>query len=157
MERHMRRTRQRVFRLAAGGVLTCAFVGTAAAQSASSSMAAFSKGYGSGASGLESPVNVSTRDANGNLTIVDGVAQTSSGSIFSNLTSLGASSTTSGAGSSSSGSSSSYGSATAIGNNLNVQVSGSYNTVIVNSTQTNTGAISATTVLNGKVNLDGGQ
>ena len=46
------------------------------------------------------------------------------------------------------------GGATAIGNNLSVNVSGQYNTVIVNSSQTNTGSVSATTTLNGKVNLD---
>ena len=49
------------------------------------------------------------------------------------------------------------GSATAIGNNLVVVTQGSYNTVIVNATQTNTGAVTATTqVLNGKVDLNGG-
>ena len=152
-------TRQAARRLAAGGLLalslTAALCGVAAAQSASSSMSSFSKGYGTNASSLESPVDVATRDSDGNLVIVNGVTQAPSGSIFSNLTSVGVSSASSGAGSTSS-SSSAYGSATAIGNNLSVEVSGNNNTVIVNSTQTNTGAISATTVLNGKVNLDGG-
>ena len=48
----------------------------------------------------------------------------------------------------------SLGMATAVGNNLVVSVQGSNNTVIVNSTQTNNGAVTAKTVLNGKVNLD---
>jgi holdfast attachment protein HfaA len=150
------RIRRTACHLGVGCALTLALHGAAAAQSASSSMSSFSKGYGTNASSLESPVDVATRDSSGNLTIVNGVAQAPSGSIFSNLTSLGVSSSSSGAGSTSSSSGSSYGSATAIGNNLSVEVSGSNNTVIVNSTQTNTGAISATTVLNGKVNLDGG-
>ena len=42
-------------------------------------------------------------------------------------------------------------SATAIGNNLNVQVSGQWNTVIVNSKQTNTGSQSASAGLNGQL------
>ncbi|MNT63655.1 hypothetical protein D3C72_2014870 [compost metagenome] len=41
--------------------------------------------------------------------------------------------------------------ATAIGNNLNVVVQGNRNTVIVNSTQTNTGNITAGTALNGSL------
>jgi len=153
----MGRRGRTTLRLVAGLVLAMATVDVAAAQSASGTMSAYSKGYGTSSGGFESPVDVSTRDANGNMTIVNGVMQSAAGSIFSNLATMGAASTSSGAGSSSSGSSSSYGSATAIGNNLSVVVGGSYNTVIVNSTQTNTGAISATTVLNGKVNLDDGQ
>jgi holdfast attachment protein HfaA len=123
--------------------------GVAAAQSASSSFSGFSKS----ASSYEAPINVATRDANGNMEIVDGVMQSPAGSIFSNLASSGVSSSTatSGAGVVASGQ------AVAIGNNLNVSVSGNYNTVIVNSSQTNTGAVSASTVLNGKVNLDDAQ
>ena len=144
-------------RLMAGLTIAGVIGGVASAQSASGTLSSYTKGYGTGTGGFESPVDVSTRDANGNMTIVNGVMQAASGSIFSNLATMGAASATSGAGTSSGGSASSYGQATAIGNNLNVEVSGSYNTVIVNSTQTNTGAISATTVLNGKVNLDGAQ
>jgi holdfast attachment protein HfaA len=154
MGNNMRRPHPVVRPIVAGAAIAAALAGGALAQSASSSMSSYSRGYGTNASSLESPVNVSTTDSNGNTTIVNGVMQAASGSIFSNLTTLGASSSSSGAGSTSSNSSA--GSATAIGTNLNVQVSGSYNTVIVNSTQTNTGAVSATTVLNGKVNLDGG-
>jgi holdfast attachment protein HfaA len=123
-------------------------VGQASAQSASSSLSAFNKSVG----GFEGPVNVSTRDANGNLEIVDGVMQSPQGSIFSNLSSAGVSSSSTGA-----GGVVASGQAVAIANNLNVSVSGDYNTVIVNATQTNTGAVSASTVLNGKVNLDGAQ
>ena len=157
MVNSMGRRGRTTLRLTAGLVLAATGADIAAAQSASGTLSAYSKGYGTSSGGFESPVDVSTRDANGNMTIVNGVMQSAAGSIFSNLATMGAASTSSGAGSSSSGSSSSYGSATAIGNNLSVVVGGSYNTVIVNSTQTNTGAISATTVLNGKVNLDDGQ
>ena len=131
--------------------LMLATVGTACAQSASGTLSTFKAGYGgTGLSGLDQPVNVNTRDANGNLVITDGVIQTGAdNSVFSHASVGGASDTYSGAGAT--------GSASAVGNNLSVNVSGNYNTVLVNATQTNTGNISATTVLNGKVNLDGGQ
>jgi holdfast attachment protein HfaA len=137
------RTLAIAFFMAAG-----AAAGQASAQSASSSLSAFSKSVGS----FEGPVNVSTRDADGNLEIVNGVMQSPQGSIFSNLSSAGVSSASTGA-----GGVVASGQATAIANNLNVSVSGDYNTVIVNASQTNTGAVTASTVLNGKVNLDGAQ
>lgn len=142
-------------RIATAGVgalaAALAFAGAAQAQSASSTLSAFKAGYGgTGLSGFESPINVNTRDANGNLVITDGVIQAGTdNSVFSHQMVGGASDTVSGAGA--------LGSATAIGNNLSVNVSGNYNTVIVNATQTNNGNVSATTVLNGKVNLDAGQ
>ena len=144
-------TARRVAILATATLAMAAAAGTANAQSASGTLSAFKAGYGgTGISGFEQPVNVSTRDANGNLVVTDGVIQAGSdNSVFSHLSVGGASDTYSGAGA--------LGSATAVGNSLNVNVSGNYNTVVVNSTQTNTGNISATTVLNGKVNLDGGQ
>ena len=64
----------------------------------------------------------------------------------------GAASAYAGAGASSNGGTT-IGGSTAIGNQLNVVVQGSRNTVIVNSTQTNTGAINAGTALNGNINL----
>ncbi len=141
---------------AAGAVALAAAMGVASAglahaQSGSSTLSGFSQGYNGGLSTIQGAVNVSTRDANGNLTIVDGVTQIGSDqSMFARAGSTtGASDAYSGAGA--------IGGATAIGNNLSVNVSGNYNTVIVNSTQTNTGAVSATTTLNGKVNLDGAQ
>ncbi len=132
--------------LAAAMVVTSA--GAARAQSGSSTLSGFSQGFNGGLSTIQGAVNVSTRDANGNLTIVDGVTQIGSDqSMFAKSGSTtGASDAYSGAGA--------IGGATAIGNNLSVNVSGQYNTVIVNSSQTNTGSVSATTTLNGKVNLD---
>jgi holdfast attachment protein HfaA len=140
--------------LAGGGVMIALVaVSGAHAQSASSTASQYSHGYGAGGSAFEQPVNVSTRDANGNMTIVNGVMQGVEGTIFANA--AGASTATTGAGSSATGSG--VGSATAIGNNLVVVTQGNYNTVVVNATQTNTGAVSATTqVLNGKVDLNGG-
>ncbi len=128
--------------------MVVASAGLAHAQSGSSTLSGFSQGFNGGLSTIQGAVNVSTRDANGNLTIVDGVTQIGSDqSMFAKAGSTtGASDNFSGAGA--------VGGATAIGNNLSVNVSGNYNTVIVNSTQTNTGAVSATTTLNGKVNLD---
>lgn len=137
-------------RLALAATLLLAAPGLAWAQSASSSLSQFHNGYAaSGLSSLESPVNVSTRDANGNLVLTDGVISSAgAGSVFA---STGVGSSSSGAGSSATGT------ASAIGNNLSVNVSGNYDTVIVNASQVNNGSVSATTVLNGKVNLDGGQ
>jgi len=146
---------------AALGVLAAlALSAEARAQSSgSSSASSYSKGYGANAGELTNPVNVSTRDANGNRVITDGVIQTGTdNSMFGKLKVSGALDRVSGAGSGSGGNESGVGSATAIGNNLQVSVSGNYNTVIVNAKQTNTGAVTATTtVLNGKINLDGGQ
>lgn len=146
----------------AGGIaatLTLFAVGAASAQSTSSSLSQYSRGYGSGASSYAEPINVSTRDANGNRTIIDGVIQSgNSNSIFGKLSVAGAGSEYTGAGSSTTTTGTAGGTATAIGNNLVVVTSGSYNTVIVNATQTNNGPVTATTtVLNGKINLDGGQ
>jgi holdfast attachment protein HfaA len=135
---------------AALGLASLGFAQLAQAQSASSGLSVYRNGYnGSGLSGQESPVNVSLRDANGNLVITNGVIQTASGSSLFSQQSGGVANSATGVGST--------GGATAIGNNLTVSVSGDNNTVIVKATQTNTGAISATdTVLNGKVNLNAG-
>ena len=137
--------------LASTVATTLACAGAAAAQSASSTLSQFKAGYGgTGLSGFEQPVNVTTRDANGNLLITDGVIQVGSDlSIFSHLQVGGASDSYAGVGA--------IGGATAIGNSLSVNVSGADNTVVVNANQTNTGAITAATVLNGKVNLDAAQ
>lgn len=137
-------------------LLALAGAGAGLAQSASSSASAYTRGYNNGYSGMSTPVNASVRDANGNLTIVDGVIQTGSdNSVFGKLSTSGALDQFSGAGGTTVSTGTATGSATAIGNNLVVVTSGSYNTVIVNANQTNTGTVTAsTTVLNGKVNLN---
>jgi hypothetical protein len=105
---------------------------------------------------MSTPVNVSVRDASGNLTILDGVIQTGAdGSVFGKLNVSGALDQFSGAGGVTTTTGAATGTATAIGNNLVVTTTGSNNTVIVNANQTNNGAVTATTsVLNGKVKLD---
>jgi len=120
----------------------------------SAGAASFQAGYGNARYAVTQPSTGSTRDANGNRLIVDGIIQSGASSYSS--ASSGASSAYAGAGSSSSSSngSTTIGGATAIGNSLNVVVQGNHNTVIVNSRQTNTGNISAGTVLNGTLDLD---
>jgi holdfast attachment protein HfaA len=120
----------------------------------SAGAASFQAGYGNARYAVTQPSTGSTRDANGNRLIVDGIIQSGASSYSS--ASSGASSAYAGAGSSSSsgGGSTAIGGATAIGNSLNVVVQGNHNTVIVNSRQTNTGNISAGTVLNGTLDLD---
>lgn len=123
--------------------------GVANAQSLSSSGSQFNRGYGFGYGELNRPVDITTRDTLGNRVFVDGVTQIGSDqSVFANGRATGAADAFAGVGAIG-------GSASAIGNNLQVNVVGNWNTVIVNSNQTNNGNISATTVLNGKVDIDG--
>ena len=123
---------------------------TAYAQSTGSAgLSGFQSGYGNARALTNTVQTGSTRDANGNRLIVDGIIQ-SGASSYSR--SSGAGSSYSGAGSSGSGTT--IGGSTAIGNNLNVVVQGSHNTVIVNSKQVNNGNISAGTSLNGTLNLN---
>jgi holdfast attachment protein HfaA len=118
----------------------------ATAQSAGSSGAAtYQAGYGGARYTTASPQTGSTRDANGNRLIVNGLIQNGASAYAS--ASGGVSSSYSGAGGS--GGMNAIGGASAIGNSLNVVVQGNHNTVIVNSTQTNNGAITAGTALNG--------
>jgi holdfast attachment protein HfaA len=138
------------------GVLSligCSLASMACAQSINTSSASFQRGYGLVRNQLQSGVNPSTRDANGNRVLLDGSLLTGSdNSVFSASQSFGAGDSFSGAGA--------VGGATAIGNNLQVIVTGNYNTVVVNATQTNNGTVTATTgtdttSLNGQVNLNG--
>lgn len=99
--------------------------------------ASYNAGYGRTAGQENRMVDYSTRDANGNRVIVDGVMLT--GDDQSTFTRAG------GSLDSYSGVGSQGGSSTAIGNNLVVITQGSYNTVIVNSTQTNNGNVTAGT------------
>ena len=109
--------------------------------------AAFNAGYGRAAGQENHVVDYSTRDANGNRLIVDGVMLTGADqSVYSSSNSSGSLDSYSGV-----GSLGGYSGSTAIGNNLTVITQGNNNTVIVNSTQTNTGAISAGSSTNGGV------
>ena len=101
----------------------------------STNSADFNSGYGRAAGSENHPVQFSTRDANGNRIIVDGLMLT--GEDQSSFSSA------SGAADAYAGVGASAGGASAIGNNLTVVTQGNYNTVIINSSQTNTGAVTA--------------
>lgn len=121
-------------------------VGAVAAQSSGSAGAAqFQAGYGGSRYTTAQNATGSTRDANGNRLIVDGIIQAGASSYSSSSAGVSAGHGNSGSGGTN------IGGATAIGNNLNVVVQGNRNTVIVNSTQTNTGNVTAGTALNGSL------
>lgn len=132
---------------AALGLAMAATAGAAQAQSMMTNSAEFNAGYGRYAGQENRPVDVSTRDANGNRVIVDGLILTGEDqSSFSR---------TGGAADAFAGVGAVGGGASAIGNNLVVVTQGNYNTVIVNSSQVNNGPVTATTQLNGGVSGDG--
>ena len=122
-------------------------LGTAGAQSMSSNSAAFNSGYGRIAGQENRVVEYSTRDANGNRVIVDGVMLTGADqSVYSSSHSSGSLDAYSGV-----GGQGGYSGSTAIGNNLSVITQGNNNTVIVNSSQVNTGNVTAGSSTNGGV------
>ena len=140
------------------------FAGTVHAQTMTTSAAAFETGYGIARNEMQNAIDPSTRDANGNRVLIDGMMVTGTdNSVYAYGKTMGAGDSYSGAGA--------LGGATAIGNNLQVTVNGSYNTVIIHSTQTNNGNVTATSngttvtaptgttttdsSLNGQVNLNG--
>lgn len=110
--------------------------------------ASYNSPYGMSAGQENQAINPSIRDANGNLTVVDGQFTSSSMSRQTGVQSMGTASsgTLSSLGT---GTGAAYGTATAIGNSLNVVTVGNNNTVIVNSTQINNGNQNASTSLNG--------
>jgi len=140
--------------LAAAAAL--AFGGVAAAQSASSTASQFGSGSAAvlrngysttGPGEFNRGIDVSTRDANGNKVFIDGVTQVGSDqSVFARQSVGGAFDTFSGAG---------VIGGNVFGNSLNVTMPGRYGTVTLNTNQLNNGDNSASSVLNGKVNLDG--
>lgn len=117
-----------------------------AQQSGSGSLGQLQAGYAGSRYTTATSASGTTRDSNGNRLIVDGIIR--SGASSHSQSSSGVSSSSATAGRTAQGGSA-IGGATAIGNNLNVVVHGNHNTVIVKSNQTNTGNISAGTVLNG--------
>lgn len=133
------------FRMTQGAaVAALAFVIAAPADAQSRSQAAnYQAGYGNARQATAQNSTGSTRDSNGNRIIVDGIIQ--SGASGYSRQSGGVSSSYSGVG----GQGGYTGGSTAIGNNLNVVVQGNRNTVIVNSTQNNSGNVTAGTTVNG--------
>lgn len=126
----------------AAGMLVLA--GQAAFAGDYSSASDYSHPYGMDAGQENQTINPSLRDANGNLTVVDGQFTSSQVSQQSGVQQMGS------IGNGRSGSGALYGGATAIGNSLNVVTVGNNNTVVVNSHQSNTGNVTADVSLNGK-------
>jgi holdfast attachment protein HfaA len=124
-----------------------ALAGSAEAADYSNSTS-YNSPYGLSAGAENQTINPSLRDANGNLTVVNGQFTSSAFSQSTGVQSMG---TMSSSALSSLGNSSgaAYGGATAIGNSLNVVTIGNNNTVVVNSTQTNNGDQTASVSLNG--------
>jgi len=117
------------------------------AQTMTTNSASFNAGYGRIAGQENRVVDYSTRDANGNRIIVDGVMLTGADqSVYSSSNSSGSLDAYSGV-----GGLGGYSGSTAIGNNLTVITQGNNNTVIVNSSQVNTGNITAGSTTNGGV------
>jgi len=143
-----------LLRSAAAAVLAAGFAGSAAAQTMTTNSASFNGGWGRWQGQENHAIDVSTRDANGNRVIVDGVIVDGSTDTYSQQDGEGAGSVYAGAGARR------WSNATAIGNNLQVITQGNYNTVIVNSTQTNNGNVTAKTTgdrdgsLNGELDLN---
>lgn len=132
---------------------TLGLAASAAAQSAGpSGTARYQAGYGASRYTTAQAQTGSTRDANGNRLIVDGLIQAGASAYSS--ASGGVSTDYSGSGHCCNGGGSQIGGSTAIGNNLSVVVQGNHNTVVVNSRQTNNGNVTAGTVLNGTLDLD---
>ena len=116
-----------------------------------SSAASYNSPYGLSAGAENQTINPSLRDANGNLTLVNGQFTSSTFSQQTGVQSMGtiSSGSLSSLGNSSSGAGAVSNGATAIGNSLNVVTVGNNNTVVVNSTQTNNGNQTASVSLNG--------
>lgn len=134
-------------------VLTALGAGSAFAQSMSTSSASYNAGYGRSPGDEErGATSYGMRDANGNLVAVNGLVQTGASAGASASAAAWAMSF---GGVGGTGSVGQIGGATAIGNNLNVTVQGNWNTVIIDSTQINTGDVTANVELNGQVDLDG--
>ncbi len=122
-----------------------AMAGVACAQTMTTSSASMNAGYGRAPGEENRLTDFGGRDANGNRLIVDGVIQTGEDqSVFARTGGGGVSGSMSGVGALG-------GSSTAIGNNLVVVTQGSWNTVIVNSNQTNNGNVTAGTSSSGGV------
>jgi holdfast attachment protein HfaA len=113
------------------------FVPVAAFAGDFSSDQSYSHPYGMAAGQENQPVNASLRDANGNLTVVNGQFTSSAMSQQSGLSTM------------SSGVGFGNAQATAVGNSLNVVTVGSGNTVVVNAHQENNGNQTATVSTNG--------
>ena len=138
------------YRLVLGLVAGFAFAGAAQAGDYSNA-SSYNSGYGMNAGDENKAADFSLRDANGNMTILNGMFTSASNQMETGAQQASATSNGTGAGSPGGMSGAGTvmnGGAQAIGNSLNVVTYGSFNTVIVNSTQTNNGNQTASVVLN---------
>ena len=127
-------------------LLALALLGALSAGSAEAQSWTQASNYnGYGASSQNTPSNFQLRDAQGNLTLVNGQFQSSSG-YSSQAGTQSASSSNGGVGTSGAGAQ--YGQASAIGNSLNVVVLGNRNTTVIDATQINNGNQTASVELN---------
>lgn len=126
-------------------LVACLGLTTAAhAQTMTTNSASMNAGYGRAPGEENRLTDFGGRDANGNRLIVDGVIQTGEDQSVFARSGGGVSGSMSGVGALG-------GSSTAIGNNLVVVTQGNWNTVIVNSSQTNNGNVSAGSSTSGGV------
>ena len=133
----------KLLRLTALTLALVASAGSAFATVPTSAPAWTATGYTGAANMVQSSdPNTTARGSGNNRLIVNGEVQPS-GSVSTATQYMSA--TTGGAGSSGVGAG--YATATAIGNLLNVEVSGNNNVVVVNSSQTNTGTVSASAAI----------
>ena len=137
------------FRIAAAALIACSVVATAAKAGDYSNASNYNAPYGMQAGQENAPPNTSLRDANGNLTVVNGQFTSSNFGTATGVGAAGSGVSASSAGAGTSGASSTMGAATAIGNQLNVVTLGNNNTVVVNAVQTNNGNQTATNTVNG--------
>jgi len=135
------KTRSLLMALTAG-LAVAVLAGPLAAQAQTSTWTNSAMYNGYGANNMNSASSYSMRDANGNLTMVNGQLQPS---VYSNAS--GSQFATAGVGTAGAAGEA-YGQATAIGNSLNVTVIGTHNTTIIDNQQTNTGNQTATAAVN---------
>jgi holdfast attachment protein HfaA len=139
-------------------MLACAALASTQAWGQSMNASDYNNPYGMTQAQENQPVNPDLRDANGNLTVINGQFTTSTMSQQTGVQSmsvlgsaalgstLGGSTVSTGVGF---GGPTTTGTATAIGNSLNVVTVGNNNTVVVNSQQTDNGNQTATVNVNG--------
>lgn len=133
---------------------------TAGAAHAQSGIAQMEAGYGGSGRTLSSNFNPSTRDANNNRVIMNGLIQDGQGGSQVNVygatnnTASGADYFRSGADNFTAGAITAT--STAVGNQINVNVSGSWNTVVLDSTQINNAPVTSSVTV-GKRNTSNGQ
>ncbi len=137
------------FRIAAAALIAGGLAATAAQAGDYSNASNYNAPYGMVAGQENAPIAPSLRDANGNLTVVNGAFTSANFGPSSGVGAAGSGASSSFSGAGMSGASSTTGAATAIGNQLNVVTLGNNNTVVVNAVQTNNGNQTATNTVNG--------